>query len=185
MAAVSKTEFAELMGVSPGRVSQWLRAGQIDGAAVVGEGLHAKIDIEAAQAQLSSRLDVSQRLGANGRARLEGATPDPTDAAIKAARLAALELANEKARVEVAARAGLYVEADAMRLELGRVAGRMVAAFEGALPELANAIAASSSMPQRDALHVLRGAWRTLRGRLAGLETEAAAEETKTLEAAQ
>ncbi len=180
----TKAEFAAMSGVTKGRVSQWLRTGKIDGAAIVGEGRHARIDVEAARRQLDARLDVSQRLGANGKAKLDGVSSDPTDAAIKRQRLAQLELANERARAEAAASAGRYVEADVMRQELGRVAGRLVAAFEGALPELAAAIAAGSGLPQRDALHALRGAWRAVRARLAGLEAEAAVLEPETVEAA-
>jgi hypothetical protein len=67
---------------------------------------------------------------------------------------------------------------------MGRIAGRLMASFEGALPELADAIAANSSMPHRDALHVLRASWRAIRTRLSGLEAEAALAEPETLEAA-
>jgi len=183
--AVTKSEFAELMGVSRGRVSQMLAARQIDGDAIVGEGRSARINVEAARRQLDARLDLGQRLGANGRVRLGGDTSDPTDAAIKAARLRQLTLANERAAEEAKLRAGRYVEADDARQEMGRVAGRLVAAFEGALPELAAAIAANSSMSQRDALHILRGGWRAIRTRLAGLEAEAAVTEPETIEAAQ
>ncbi len=183
--AVTKSEFAELIGVSRGRVSQMLAARQIDGDAIVGEGRSARINVEVARAQLDARLDLGQRLGANGRVKLGGASSDPTEAAIKRQRLAALELANERARAEAAARSGHYVEADGMRQELGRVAGRLVAGFEGSLPELAAAIASQSSMSQRDALHVLRTAWRAIRTRLSGAEAEAAAQEPETLEAAQ
>jgi phage terminase large subunit GpA-like protein len=60
--AVTKAEFASLVGVSRGRVSQWLRAGKIDGAAIVGEGRDARIDAELAKRQLDARLDLGQRL---------------------------------------------------------------------------------------------------------------------------
>ncbi len=172
--AVTKSEFAELIGVSRGRVSQMLAARQIDGDAIVGEGRSARINVEVARRQLDARLDLGQRLGANGRARLDGETSDPTDAAIKRQRLAQLELANERARAEAAASSGRYVEADAARQEMGKIAGRLVAAFEGALPELASAVAASSSLPQREVLHLLRGSWRAIRARLSGTEAEAA-----------
>ncbi len=167
----TKAEFAALSGVTKGRVSQWLRAGKIDGAALVGEGRRARINIEVARRQLDARLDLSQRLGANGRAKLDGETAgqaDPTDAAIKSARLAQLERAVGKARAEEAARSGRYIEADAARQEMGKIAGRVVASFEGGLPELASALAAHFQLPQRDVLHVLRTAWRGLRARLAG-----------------
>jgi len=165
----TKAEFAALSGVTKGHVSQWLRTGKIDGAALVGEGRFARINIKVARRQLDARLDLGQRLGANGRARLDGeASADPNDAAIKRQRLAQLELANEKARAEAEARAGRYVEADAARQEMGKIAGRLVASVEGGLPELASALAAHFQLPQRDVLHVLRAAWRGLRARLGG-----------------
>src|SRR5271166_2768943 len=102
----TKAEFAALSGVTKGRVSQWLRTGKIDGTALVGEGRCARINIEVARRQLDARLDLSQRLGANGRAKLDGETTDPTDAAIKRQRLAQLELANAHAREAALVRAG-------------------------------------------------------------------------------
>ncbi len=166
--AVTKSEFAGLIGVSRGRVSQMLAARQIDGDAIVGEGRSARINVEVARRQLDARLDLGQRLGANGRARLDAESSDPTDAAIKRQRLAQLELANEKARAEAAASSGRYVEADGARQEMGKIAGRLLASFEGGLPELASALAGHFQLPQRDVLHVLRTAWRGLRARLAG-----------------
>ncbi len=183
--AVTKAEFDALIGVTTGRVSQMLAARQIDGDAIVGEGRSARINVEAARRQLDARLDLGQRLGANGRVLLGRGTSDPTDAAIKRERLRQLTLANERAAEEAKLREGRYILADDAKQEIGRVAGRLVASVEGALPELAAAIAAGSPMSQRDALHVLRGAWRAIRTRLSALEAEAAVIEPETLEAAQ
>ena len=170
-AGVSKSQFAAMIGVSRGRVSQWLRAGKIDGAALIGEGRAARIDVDLARRQLDARLDLGQRLGANGKAALAF---DATNSALKAARLRQLTLANERAEEEARLREGRYVAADDVRKEMGRIAGRLIVSFEGALPELAEAIAANSLMPQRDALYVLRASWRAIRTRLSGLEAEAA-----------
>ena len=76
---VTKAEFAELMNVTRQRVSQWLSARQIDGEALVGEGRAAQINVEIARQQLSDRLSLSQRLGANGKALLGGGA-SPLDA---------------------------------------------------------------------------------------------------------
>jgi len=165
---VSKLEFSRIVGVSPARVSQYLAEGRISGAAVIGVGRHAKIDVALAQEQLRDCLDSDQRI-ANGRARLAVAR-SPIEEDIKAERLRQLQHLNAKAAEEADARRGRYILAEDAKQELGRVAGRLVAAFEGALPELAAAIAASSAMSQRDALHALRRAWRA---------------EPETLEAAQ
>ncbi|MFC6490714.1 hypothetical protein ACFP9U_22395, partial [Nitratireductor sp. GCM10026969] len=63
---VGKGEFARLIGVSAGRVSQYIAEGKIFGAALVGEGRSAKIVPEVARVQLAKTLEPSQRLGANG-----------------------------------------------------------------------------------------------------------------------
>lgn len=133
---------------------------------------------------MDARLDLGQRLGANGKALLAGSLL-PIDADIKAARLRQLTLANERAAEEARLRAGSYVAADDAKLEMSRIAGRLVAAFEGVMPELAAAVAAQSTLSQRDALHLMRGAWRAARARLSGVEVEAAIHEPETLEAAQ
>ncbi len=171
--AVSKAEFARIVRVTRGRVSQWIAAGQIDGEALVIEGRSERIVVEAARRQLGDRLGVDQRAPMS-KARLDGVASSPIEADIKIARLRQLTLGNEKLIAEAAERAGRYVLADDARREMGKITGRMVAAFDGALPELAAAVAAQSSLPQRDALHVLRTAWRGIRERLAGAEVEAA-----------
>ena len=55
-----------MCNVSKGRVTQWITAGQISGAAIVGEGRSAMIDSELARAQLKERLAINERLGENG-----------------------------------------------------------------------------------------------------------------------
>jgi hypothetical protein len=199
---LSKSEFAASVGVSPSRLSHWLREGKIDGAAVIGSGYSARIDADLAKAQLDSRLSLSQRLGANGKTRLDaGAAPSNIhladsdnviikperglDAGIKSARLRQLELANAKATAEADERSGRYVEAETAKQEMGRIAGRMVAAFDGVLPDLADAIAAQSTLSPRDVLHALKTAWAASRRRLAVMDAEAAVHEPETFEASQ
>jgi hypothetical protein len=58
---------------------------------------------------------------------------------------------------------------------MGRIAGRMATLFEASLSEFANAVTATPSSSPRDALLVLRAAWRAIRARQAqGLAAEAA-----------
>jgi transcriptional regulator with XRE-family HTH domain len=61
-----KSEFAKRCNVDKSRVSQWLKAKQIDGAAVVGTGRSAKLDAALAPAQLALRLATDERFGLNG-----------------------------------------------------------------------------------------------------------------------
>lgn len=80
--AMSKGEFAAHIGVSPGRVSQYIADGQISGDAIQGAGRYAKIRADVAKQQLRRFLDPSQRFGANGAAALSGdqaqSAPAPT-----------------------------------------------------------------------------------------------------------
>ena len=165
---VTKAEFARQSRVDKKRVTQWIKAGQLSGDALVMVGRSERIDVTVARRQLGRRLDIDQRLGAH-----RSSAGAPLEA-LQRARLAAQELSNEKARAEAAIRSGAHILAADARRELGQVAGRLVSAFEGALPELAAAVAASGPISQRDALHALRGAWLAARGRLAGVEAEAA-----------
>lgn len=182
----TKKRFAEIAGVSAARVSQWLSSKQISGDAIVGEGRHARIRTAVALEQLRMRLDVDQRI-ANGTARLDQATgnggpvldacstvsadvPPTIDEQLKAQRLEQLELANERAREDASARAGTYTRTADVRLEMGRLVGRLVTAFDSALVEFSTTIAARSDMSSRDALHLLRSTWRSIRERAAEQE---------------
>ena len=55
---------------------------------------------------------------------------------------------------------------------MGAIAGRMIGLFEGALGELAMAIAAKSDLPARDALHILRTTFHGIRERSAKAESD-------------
>jgi hypothetical protein len=54
---ISKTEFAKLAGVSPGRVSQYLRDGVIGLAALAGNGRNARIKADLALAMVRDSMD--------------------------------------------------------------------------------------------------------------------------------
>jgi hypothetical protein len=98
---VSKAEFAESIGVSPGRVSQYLAAGKISGEALVGSGRASRIRFEIAVAQLRERLDPSQMTG-NGRQTRLGETPPVVISSAAAARLeAAIATRFDRARDDV------------------------------------------------------------------------------------
>jgi hypothetical protein len=166
---VTKTKFAEISGVSGAMVSLWIKRRKIYGDAIVGEGRSARIVVDIARAQLKRTLDLSQRLGANGKVKFDD-DPETADSSsieddIKRARLEQLSLANEHARAVREANAGRYVLADDTRRRMGAIAGRMVGMFEGSLGEFATAIAGKFNVPARDALHVLRTTFRTIRER--------------------
>jgi hypothetical protein len=183
---VTKSAFASLTRVAPSRVSQWIAGGKIYGDALVGQGHRARIRMSVALEQLKRSLDVSQRISANAKAQLElpaegnksaGFPPaeQTIDDKLKRERLEQLELANERAREERAARAGIYLNAEDARRQMGRAAGSLLTAFDGALGEFATAIAAQSNLTSRDALHLLRTTWRSIRERTSDQELRMAA----------
>jgi hypothetical protein len=167
---VTKGRFAAIAGVSQARVTQCLADGQISGEAIVGSGQRARIRVALAMEQLRRNLDPSQHLGANGRARVSSGDDGTVEDDIKRARLEQLELANEHARAAREANAGRYVRADDVRQEMGKLAGRMVSAFEGALGEMATAVTAKPNLSPREALHILRTTFRGIRERASKTE---------------
>lgn len=177
--AVSKGDFAAIIGVSPGRVSQYLSEGKISAAALVGSGRNAKIIVDRARADLRLTLDVSQRLGNGSETRLDAETtaatppatpygfepdqPRGTDHEIKLQKLEQLRRQNRNAAVAEAKDSGLLTETASARAEMGRVASSMLDVFEGGVNDMAMAIAAHFELPQRDVKHVMRAAFRQVR----------------------
>ena len=72
---VTKSAFASLIGVSAGRVSQFLSEKKIFGDALVGEGRCARIRVSVACQQLKRNLDISQRFGNGITIRLDQPLP--------------------------------------------------------------------------------------------------------------
>ena len=170
---VSKSSFAELIGVTPARLSQYLAEGRISGEAIVGVGRHARINVAVAQAQLKTRLDITQRI-ANGRARLDSAGAAAIEDEIKAERLRQLQHLNARAAEEAALRAGAYVKAADARQQFGAVAARMLSTFEASFMPIANAIVATRAQTPRDVLRAMRSTWREVRAQAAKAQGEEA-----------
>lgn len=209
--AVSKGEFAALIGVTPGRVSQYLAEGKISAKALQGVGRNAKIIVEQAKADLRLTLDVGQRLGNGIETRLDAApiaTPPaaavsaPTldfeasasagnaapprigglDEQIKQAKLEQIQRANRNAAKAEAESKGALTETEASRQAMTKVASSMLLVFEGGLTDFASAIAAEFKVPQRDVLHLLRREFRKVREAAAKQARKDAAEMPETIE---
>jgi hypothetical protein len=208
---VSKGEFAALIGVTPGRVSQYIAAGQIKASSLVGSGRNAKVDVEKAKADLRLTLDISQRLG-NGIDTNLG-SDDPADRQataiqqsssppiqisgvehdIKQAKLEQLRRINRNGAIAEAKDRGQLIETELARAEMARVAASMLQVFEGGLTDIASAITAEFKIPQRDLLHLMRKQFRIIRERGAQqmrshavslpdtVETELAADDIESL----
>ena len=168
--AISKGEFARLINVSPGRVSQMIAEGKIDGDALDGAGRSAKIRANVAKRQIAERTDISQRFGNGLSTRLEldleldkpetangvRQSTDPVGDQIKAERLRAQVMANERqAERRMIERGHLVLAAD-VSAALNRSCAQMLNTFEGAIGDFASAIAAKFNLPARDVLHLMR-----------------------------
>ena len=192
---VSKSEFARLCNVVPGRVTQWISEKKIYGDAIVGEGRFAQIRVSTARTQLKRQLDIGQRLGNGLSTTLDGppaaatqieapldsgaevlpfqrpAPPqdlprDPIEEQIKRERLETARRTNRKMAEEEAARNGRYVLADDARREIGKSIAQVLTSTEGWNSELASKISAKFALPQRDVLHLIRGEFHNFRASL-------------------
>lgn len=181
--SATKGEFAAMIGVTPGRVSQYLTEGKIRPSSLEGSGRSARIIVERAKSDLRLTLDVSQRLGNGFETKLDPAQqpsgeqqgqtyaqqqPLPQtfggiDHEIKQQKLDQLRRANRNAAIADAQNSGLLMETDAARAGKTKVANAMLLVFEGGLTEFATAIAAEFKVPQRDVLHLLRREFRKIR----------------------
>lgn len=195
-ALVSKGEYARLKNVTPGRVSQWISEGKLTSDAFDGEGRRARVRVAVADAQLRRSLDIGQMTGNGLETRLgsepvafaprpEGPAAAPIqlptpgsgiEDRIKSEKLREIEFRNRDAAEKELARRGYYTRTDDMRVALGQVASGMLNVFEGALGDLATAIAAQFEVPQRDVLHLLRSEFRQVRERAAASAKRAADE---------
>ena len=176
----TKGEFARLINVSPGRITQMIAEGKIGPDALDGAGRSAKIKVNLARQQIGARTDVGQRFGNGLGTQLNlptaddtiRATPplsltDPTTDLIKRERLRGLQLANERAAEQRLAEQGRYVSAEAAQATMTRMASSLLVAFEGSLPDLAATLAGKINVPARDVLHELRAGFREVRAKLA------------------
>ncbi|MFT0892943.1 hypothetical protein [Pseudochelatococcus sp. G4_1912] len=185
---VSRSQFAALCGVSPGRVTQWVKARQIDDAALDGSGRGSKIRVKIAAEQLGIRLNVNQRFGLNGigtRLPLEEdeapelkhvplipveapkSTASTIESRIAAEKLAQAEMTTARMQREEMAARGVYAVSKVAEAEMVRLAASMLTVFEGALSDFASAIAGQFELPSRDVLHLLRQQFREVRERAA------------------
>ena len=178
MGSVSKGEFAKLIGVSAGRISQMIAERKIYGDALEGEGRNARIVIDKAKAQIRAKTDIGQSLGNGLNTRVYDtpaipapSPPDPTvptvDDQLRAARLEQLRMQNRRAAAEERESQGMYTRTDQVRNEMTKLAGQMLAVFDGAMVDLANAVSARFNLPQRDVLHLLRQEGRNIKTKAA------------------
>jgi hypothetical protein len=187
-AVVPKSEFARLLSITPGRVSQYIAEGKLHGPALVGEGRNAQIVVEVAREQLRKRLDhrrlgtatSSTRLGSSPAVPTPPSPPAPAPAPpisltngtfaggdvvdeIQRERLKQIRAANRRQEEEELRRRGELAPAGEVSAVMRKLAARMLAVMDGGLAAMAAQGAATLQVPQRDLLHVLRTEWRKVR----------------------
>ncbi len=181
----SKSEFALLAKVSPGRVSQWITEGKITQNELHGEGRSARIKIAPAMERLKLKLDAAQRLG-NGLStnlsppatieqpsvtarQTEQAQPgDELDFQLKQQKLKQAEAQNRKLEEDERARRGLYIRAQDASAETAKITSTILQMFEGGLADVAAEIAAEYKLPARDVIHLMRKRFREVRAKISG-----------------
>jgi len=181
-AFVKKSEFARQRGVSRAALTAWSARGLL----VLSDD--GRVDVTASNARLDERPEIyrggqsslpskeAARKAAGARkgssagkpaaaapcVPSKGSSPDWTTAeAIRRKESAVAQLKE----LEVKRQAGTYMRTDGARREMGRISSRMLTLFEASLTEFANAIAAAPPSSSREALRILRAAWREIRVR--------------------
>ncbi|RWO57141.1 hypothetical protein [Mesorhizobium sp.] len=172
MQTLSKGDFAAHIGVTPGRVSQYIAAGMIGPDALDGAGRNARVIVARAVEQISAKRNIGQALGNGISTRLEVNPTEPevpaavgptgqartpnVDDALKQERLQAERRRNRIAAEEDATRRGRLVDASQVRAEMTKMAQAIDDENAGMLADFASAVAAEFKLPQRDVLHLLR-----------------------------
>ncbi|WP_322884050.1 hypothetical protein U8C35_18380 [Sinorhizobium medicae] len=201
---MTKGAFAAHIGVSAGRISQYIAEGKIYGDALEGDGRTAKIRPAIARRQLQKTLEPSQRFGANGVAVLKSAAAQPalqlapSDGAsappprlnftddvadqLAAERLRQQQITTARLEREEALEVGRYMLTDEARRQTVRAVSEAFKVMEQGIPEMAKAIAAQFGVPMHDATHVLLKVFRDVRAKKAAGFRTAADEQPEHIE---
>ncbi|MDW9780949.1 hypothetical protein CN204_03890 [Sinorhizobium meliloti] len=201
---MTKGAFAAHIGVSAGRISQYIAEGKIYGDALEGDGRTAKIRPAIARQQLQKTLEPSQRFGANGVAVLKPAAAQPalqlapSDGAsapsprltftddvadqLAAERLRQQQITTARLEREEALEVGRYMLTDEARRQTVRAVSEAFKVMEQGIPEMAKAIAAQFGVPMHDATHALLKVFRDVRAKKAAGFRTAADEQPEHIE---
>lgn len=193
---MTKGAFAAHIGVSAGRISQYIAEGKIYGDALDGAGRAAKIRPAIAQSQLQKTLEPAQRFGANGQASLNTpvrqpaldltgrtrasvapppAFADEPDLLLKddvADKLAAERLRQQQIKTaqlerEEALELGRYMLTDDARRQTVKAVTEAFKVMELGIPTMAKVIAAEFGAPMHDVMHTLLKSFRETRAKTA------------------
>lgn len=189
---VTKAELARITGRSAGRISQWIKAGRLHGAALEITPEGEKVNLAVALAQLGASLDMAQQLGqakpllAGLDAGLDLGGDDESAGPARALPPAAgdqqrllkakadeAEHRAHRSRIDLLAQNGAWARIGEIEPAWRRNLGDLLGRIEAALPELAEQLAGEPD--PKAAIIATRQWWRALRAKLAGEAKEAAA----------
>ena len=171
---ISKSELAKLHDRSPAAVTKWIKAGTLSGAALKGGSRSARIVLTEAERQLTDNLDPAQQMAqeqpiardaaavaveteADPPAEPAGPTAEQSYAWARARKMEADAILAE-ARVQK--QAGIYVLADDVRRETGRLIADLTDRLERLPQALGETIAAEFGVDQRAVTIAIRQAVR-------------------------
>ncbi|APX21715.1 MAG: hypothetical protein CML50_00710 [Rhodobacteraceae bacterium] len=183
---MNTTQLANELGISKGRVSQWVSEGKLDGC-YTGDGRARRFDVEKVRAALQHRLDPGQLLGngADTRRRLREdearpdadapAAPGPREGELRRSDPDRYELARTQKAEEEARRLRRQnmldeeslVLADKAGREAARALSRELAQIEDLLRRSARAMADELGVDFKAARKILLDLWREHRARRA------------------
>jgi hypothetical protein len=177
MTTVSKSQFARLSNVGKSRVTSWLTEGKIDGAAIVGEGRFARIDVELARAMLKERLAPAESHGLNGLwTDLGDDAPEVSLAdRLKALRVREAEYKDDRLEAEERLADGTLGRTDDFKKALNRALADQMAFFEAAVRDIAAGIAADLNVSAKDAMISARKSYMASRASASAQHAEKAA----------
>jgi hypothetical protein len=177
---LTKGEYAALKRRGPTAVSNWIAAGRITPAALLGTGGRAKVWVEQADRDLARSLNPGQQdrqrhpitpapmsFAAPGDTAAAADEPNEVVEGIRQARLDQLRHQNRRLAEEAALRSGRYMLAADATQQMGRISSSLLQTLEGWLQEMLQAFAGHFSIPLRDLQHEAARRYRELRERAA------------------
>lgn len=171
---VSKGEYAAMKGRAPSAISNWIADGRISRAALVGEGVRAKIWVEQADADLSRNLDPSQQVAQERPVSPgldPGAPPTPDDEDLRRRRKADADRAEHDAAMALLKRnreEGRWIDAEAAAQAWGKELAEIMTTTETfVVSVLPREIGDAFGLAPAEVAAVIRKLWHDRRSRAA------------------
>jgi hypothetical protein len=180
MSGLTTTQLAERLNLTKGRISQLVKAGDLDGC-YHGEGRNRRFDLAKAAEKLKRNLDPGQMLGNGAKTKkqieavLTGEASDQRASTgarvldhgdVSRYELARIQNAEEdlrRKRRESAAAEGTMVLVSEVQQQIGRIVSQEIAEFEAVMREAAIVLADLYGLEARAVRQVLLNEWRNHR----------------------